>query len=74
MTRQIAGDDARHGIRVNALCPGWVDTPFNAPVIARIGGRAGVEAWIRDKVPMGRWASVDEIAGAVLFLGSDRSS
>ena len=74
MTRQMAGDYAKHGIRVNALCPGWVDTPFNAPFIAQMGGRAEIEAYVRDKVPMGRWASVEEIAEAVLFLVSDRSS
>ncbi len=74
MTRQMAGDYAPFGIRVNALCPGWVDTPFNAPFIAQMGGRGAVEAYIRDKVPMGRWASVDEIAETVLFLVSDRSS
>lgn len=74
MTRQMAGDYARFGIRVNALCPGWVDTPFNAPFIAQMGGRHAVEAYVREKVPMGRWASVDEIAEAVLFLVSDRSS
>lgn len=74
MTRQMAGDYARFGIRVNALCPGWVDTPFNAPFIAQMGGRTAIEAYVRDKVPMGRWASVDEIAEAVLFLVSDRSS
>ncbi len=74
MTRQMAGDYARFGIRVNALCPGWVDTPFNAPFIAQMGGREAVEAYVRDKVPMGRWARVEEIAEAVLFLVSDRSS
>jgi NAD(P)-dependent dehydrogenase (short-subunit alcohol dehydrogenase family) len=74
MTKQMAGDYAKHGIRVNALCPGWVDTPFNAPFIAQMGGRAEIEAYVREKVPLGRWASVDEIAEAVLFLVSDRSS
>lgn len=74
MTRQMAGDYAGYGIRVNALCPGWVDTPFNAPFIAQMGGRAKIEAYVQEKVPMGRWASVDEIAETVLFLVSDRSS
>ncbi|MBK5567112.1 SDR family oxidoreductase [Ensifer sp. SSB1] len=74
MTRQMAGDYARHGIRVNALCPGWVDTPFNEPFIAQMGGRGAIESYIREKVPLGRWASVDEIAESILFLVSDRSS
>lgn len=74
MTRQMAGDYARHGIRVNALCPGWVDTPFNEPFIAQMGGRGAIESYIREKVPLGRWASVEEIAESILFLVSDRSS
>ncbi|MBL0373766.1 SDR family oxidoreductase [Rhizobium sp. KVB221] len=74
MTRQMAGDYARHGIRVNALCPGWVDTPFNEPFIRQIGGRQAIEAYINTKVPMGRWADVQEIAEPILFLVSDRSS
>jgi NAD(P)-dependent dehydrogenase (short-subunit alcohol dehydrogenase family) len=74
MTRQMAIDYAKHNVRVNALCPGWVDTPFNAPFIAQMGGRAAVETYVRDKIPMGRWAAVDEIAEAILFLVSDRSS
>ena len=74
MTRQIAGDCGRHGIRVNALCPGWVDTPFNAPFIRQIGGRAAIEDYISRRVPLGRWAEVEEIAEPILFLVSDRSS
>ncbi len=74
MTRQMAGDYARFGIRVNALCPGWVDTPFNAPFITQMGGREAIETYVRDKVPMGRWAQVEEIAESILFLVSDRSS
>ncbi|WP_112798970.1 SDR family oxidoreductase [Rhizobium sp. SYY.PMSO] len=74
MTRQMAGDYARFGIRVNALCPGWVDTPFNAPFIAQMGGRGAIEDYIAEKVPLGRWADVSEIAEPILFLVSDRSS
>jgi len=74
MTRQMAGDYGRFGIRVNALCPGWVDTPFNDPFIAQMGGRSQIEAYMKDRVPLGRWGTVDEIAEAILFLVSDRSS
>ncbi|MBX5146475.1 SDR family NAD(P)-dependent oxidoreductase [Rhizobium lentis] len=74
MTRQMAGDYARFGIRVNALCPGWVDTRFNEPFIAQMGGRGAIEAYVAEKVPLGRWADVSEIAEPILFLVSDRSS
>ncbi|MGN6777917.1 SDR family NAD(P)-dependent oxidoreductase [Rhizobium sp.] len=74
MTRQMAGDYARFGIRVNALCPGCVDTPFNAPFIMQMGGRSAIEDYIAEKVPLGRWADVSEIAEPILFLVSDRSS
>lgn len=74
MTRQMAGDYGCHGIRVNALCPGWVDTPFNLPFMAQMGGRANLEAYIAKRVPMGRWARLEEMAEPILFLVSDRSS
>jgi NAD(P)-dependent dehydrogenase (short-subunit alcohol dehydrogenase family) len=74
MTRQMAGDYAKFGIRVNALCPGWVDTPFNEPFIAQMGGRDAIEGYIAEKVPLGRWADVSEVAEPILFLVSDRSS
>lgn len=74
MTRQMSLDYARHNVRVNALCPGWVDTPFNEPFIAQMGGREAIENYVRTKIPMGRWANADEIAEAILFLVSDRSS
>ena len=74
MTRQMAGDYGRHGIRVNALCPGWVDTPFNAPFMEQMGGRAELEAYVAERVPLGRWARLEEMAEPILFLVSDRSS
>ena len=74
MTKQIALDYARFHIRANALCPGWVDTPFNEPFMRQMGGREALEQYVSEKIPMGRWASVNEIAEALLFLASDRSS
>lgn len=74
MTRQMAIDYAKYNVRVNALCPGWVDTPFNDPFIAQMGCLDAVESYIRTKIPIQRWASAEEIAEAVLFLVSDRSS
>jgi len=74
MARQMALDYARFNIRVNALCPGWVDTPFNEPFMRQMGGRAELERYVAQQIPMGRWASVDEIAEGILFLASRRSS
>ena len=74
MVKQAAIDYARHNIRINALCPGWVDTPFNEPFMRQMGGRDALESHVSKQIPMGRWAKVDEIAEAALFLASDRSS
>lgn len=74
LVKQIAIDYGKHNVRVNALCPGWVDTPFNDAFTRQMGGREALLAYIKDKIPMGRFASVDEIAEAILFLASDRSS
>ena len=74
MVKQIAIDYGRHGVRINALCPGWVDTPFNDAFMRQMGGREALLRYIAEKIPMGRFATVDEIAEAILFLASDRSS
>lgn len=74
MTRQMAKDYARHGIRVNALCPGWVDTPFNDGFARQMGGREALLRHVAAAVPMGRFATLAEIAEAILFLVSDRSA
>ena len=74
MSKQMAIDYAGFNIRVNTLCPGWVDTPFNNPFMKQMGGREVLEKYVREQIPMRRWASVDEISEAVLFLASERSS
>jgi dihydroanticapsin dehydrogenase len=74
LTRQMALDYARDGVRVNCLCPGWIDTPFNDPVIERAGGREALDPFIEQFVPMGRQGRPEEVAAAALFLASDESS
>ena len=74
MTRQIAVDYARYNVRCNALCPGFVDTPFNAGFAQQMGGRQALEAYVAESIPMGRWGTPEEIAQAILFLASDMSS
>lgn len=73
MARQIAVDYAADNIRCNALCPGFVDTPFNQGFEAQMGGRAAMESYVARSIPMGRWAKVEEIAEAIVYLASDQS-
>lgn len=74
MMRQIALDYAAERIRVNALCPGWVDTPFNAPAWSQLGGREGFLARMPELVPIGRMADAEEIGRLAAFLLSDAAS
>jgi dihydroanticapsin dehydrogenase len=73
-TKALALELAPDGIRVNAICPGWVDTPFNAPAIAMLGGPEAQARIVQESVPLGRQARPEEIASATLFLCSDASS
>jgi meso-butanediol dehydrogenase / (S,S)-butanediol dehydrogenase / diacetyl reductase len=70
LTRQLAADYTREGIRVNCVCPGWIPTGFNDPVLADMSD-AEVEAMVKATVPMGRQGTPDEIAAAVTFLASN---
>ena len=74
MVRQMAADYARENIRFNALCPGFVDTPFNAGFERQMGGRKALEGYVAETIPMGRWASVEEIAEGIVYLASPKSS
>ncbi len=71
LSRELGVEFARRGVRVNALCPGPVDTPL----LRELYAADPVEAQRRMvHVPMGRFAAAEEIANAVLFLASDESS
>ncbi|WP_370419701.1 SDR family NAD(P)-dependent oxidoreductase [Streptomyces sp. QH1-20] len=71
MTRVAALELAGRGIRVNALCPGGIDTPMTNP---GGGAGAGLEEMFRKLVPLGRLGRPEEVARAALFLTSDDSS
>jgi NAD(P)-dependent dehydrogenase (short-subunit alcohol dehydrogenase family) len=71
MSRELGVQFAREGIRVNALCPGPVNTPLLQELFARDPARAARRLV---HVPLGRFAEPEEIAGAVAFLASDDSS
>jgi NAD(P)-dependent dehydrogenase (short-subunit alcohol dehydrogenase family) len=74
LARQIARDYASERIRVNALCPGWVDTPFNEPSWANFGGREAFLDAMPGLVPLGRISTPDEIAQLACFLLSDEAA
>ncbi len=74
MTTTLAIELAPDGVRVNAVCPGWIDTPFNQPVIDLMGGRDKQEAIVRSIIPLGRQATPDEVAPLFVFLASDEAS
>jgi NAD(P)-dependent dehydrogenase (short-subunit alcohol dehydrogenase family) len=71
LSRELGVEFARRGIRVNALCPGPVNTPLLQEIFAKNPEQAERRLV---HVPMGRFAEAKEIAGAVLFLASDDSS
>jgi NAD(P)-dependent dehydrogenase (short-subunit alcohol dehydrogenase family) len=71
LSRELGVEFARRGVRVNALCPGPVDTPL----LRELFSKDPVAAARRlVHVPMGRFARAEEIAAAALFLASDESS
>jgi NAD(P)-dependent dehydrogenase (short-subunit alcohol dehydrogenase family) len=71
LTRELGVEFARQNIRVNALCPGPVDTPLLQELFAKDPERARRRLV---HVPMGRFGTAEEIANGVLFLASDESS
>jgi meso-butanediol dehydrogenase/(S,S)-butanediol dehydrogenase/diacetyl reductase len=70
LTKVLAFDLAPHGIRVNAVAPGAVETPLTAKQLAREGARERTAA----SHPLGRWAQPEEVADLIAFLASDQAS
>lgn len=73
-TTALALELAPANIRVNAICPGWVDTAFNQPAIDFMGGASAQQQKIESLVPLGRQADAAEIAPLFVYLASDESA
>ena len=74
LTKGVALDYAKQGIRCNVVCPGWVDTPINHAHAKLLGGLQHVYETIDTFQPIGRPGLPREIANVVLFLASDEAS
>jgi 2-keto-3-deoxy-L-fuconate dehydrogenase len=74
LTKSVAADFIRQGIRCNAICPGTIETPSLEDRIAAQGGSDTVRKAFVDRQPMGRLGRPEELAALVLYLASDEAS
>jgi len=74
LTKTMAVELGNHGIRVNALCPGYIRTPLNEAMSASAGGTEFESAYARERIPLGRAGEAEEVAAAYAFLASDDAS
>jgi NAD(P)-dependent dehydrogenase (short-subunit alcohol dehydrogenase family) len=70
MTKALAWELGAHNIRVNTLCPTFIETPLTAPMLAKPEFRN----WVVGNIALGRVGRADEVMGPVVFLASDSSS
>ena len=72
LSRQMAIDFAKDGIRVNCVCPGWIDTGFNDPIFDDAGMTAReIDEAVKQAIPMNRQGTAADVAPSVAFLLSD---
>lgn len=69
LTKALSNDWARRGINVNAIAPGYMDTPMNAALIQD----AVRNQQIRERIPVGRWGTPEDLQGAAVFLAAHAS-
>jgi NAD(P)-dependent dehydrogenase (short-subunit alcohol dehydrogenase family) len=79
LAKKLAVDLARDGIRVNAICPGRVETEARVAIAGEKAKKLGIsrEEWVKrdvQRIPLGRYATEDEVVEAALFLVSDRAA
>ena len=70
LTKGMATDWAQYGLQINAIAPGYFDTPLNAALVAD----PEFTAWVSKRTPTGRWGQLPELVGACVFLSSPSSS
>ena len=74
LTKTMAVELGPHGVRVNALCPGYIETPLNAAISADLGGEEFADAYASGSIPLGRPGRSSEVAAGYAFLASDDAS
>lgn len=70
MSKSLAWELGRHGIRVNTVCPTFIETALTAPMLAD----ATFRDWVTSKIALGRIGKLEDVMGAVVFLASDASA
>ena len=69
LTKVLAIEWAKHGILVNAIAPGYIDTDLNKNLVADLE----FDAWVKARCPLGRWGTPTDIAWPIVFLSSQAS-
>ena len=70
LTRGMCADWAKYGLQINAIAPGYFETPLNQALV----DNPEFSSWLEKRTPAGRWGDVEELVGAAVFLSAKASS